>query len=156
MKKKEILILLVTVGIAIGLWFYFKNSAKKTTSENKIIEVTTAPKEETASPQATEIPETSSTPESDFVSDSGYIVAVQWRNDTVLRFDPFVDATYDIDGDVGGLQVEVKDGKWHVTNEQCPNHVCAQMGWVGVDDVTLPITCLPNNVIIFLEENPSE
>ncbi len=85
---------------------------------------------------------------------SGYVVAIQHRNTIVQEFDPMVDAVYKVDGDVGGLEVEVKDGKWHVINEQCPNHVCANMGWMGVNDVGVPITCLPNNVIIFLEETP--
>ena len=85
---------------------------------------------------------------------SGYVVAIQHRNQIVREFDPMVDAIYDVEGDVGGLQVEVKDGKWHVINEQCPNHVCANMGWMGVDDIGIPITCLPNNVMIFLEETP--
>ena len=85
---------------------------------------------------------------------SGYVVAIQYRSQIVREFDPMTDAVYDVDGDVGGLQVEVRDGKWHVINEQCPNHICANMGWMGVDDIGIPITCLPNNVIIFLEETP--
>ena len=83
---------------------------------------------------------------------SGYVVAVQHRNQIVKEFDPMVDAVYHIDGDTGGLEIEVKDGRWHVINEQCPNHVCAQMGWMGTEDTLLPITCLPNNIVIFLEE----
>ncbi len=85
---------------------------------------------------------------------SGYVVAVQHRMTIVKEFDPMVDAVYHIEGDVGGLDVEVKDGKWHVINEQCPNHVCAQMGWMGVEDNLMPITCLPNNIVIFLQESP--
>ncbi|MBQ9328823.1 MAG: NusG domain II-containing protein [Solobacterium sp.] len=85
---------------------------------------------------------------------SGYVVAIQHRNTIVMEFDPMVDAVYTVDGDTGGLQVEVKDGRWHVINEQCPNHVCANMGWMGVNDIGIPITCLPNNIIIFLEETP--
>ena len=85
---------------------------------------------------------------------SGYVVAIQRGSQIVREFDPMIDAVYDVDGDVGGLQVEVKDGKWHVINEKCPNHICANMGWMGVDDIGIPITCLPNNVMIFLEESP--
>ena len=84
--------------------------------------------------------------------DSGYKVAVQHRNTIVMEFDPMKDAVYQVEGDVGGLEIEVKDGKWHVINEQCPNHVCAEMGWMGVEDILLPITCLPNNIVIYLEE----
>lgn len=88
-------------------------------------------------------------------SSSGATVAVQHRNEIVLRFDPAKDAVYHVDGDTGGLDIEVKDGKWHVINEQCPNHICANMGWMGYDNVILPITCLPNNIIIFVEESQS-
>ena len=86
--------------------------------------------------------------------ESGYVVAVQHGANIVKEFDPMTDAVYTIEGDCGGLQVEVKDGKWHVINEKCPNHICANMGWMSVEDSLIPITCLPNNVIIYLEESP--
>lgn len=85
---------------------------------------------------------------------SGYVVAVQHGNEIVKEFDPMENQVYHIDGDCGGLEVEVKDGKWHVINEKCPNHVCAQMGWMSTEDSLFPITCLPNNIIIYLEESP--
>ncbi len=85
---------------------------------------------------------------------SGYTVAVQ-RGDTIVQeFDPLKDQTFHVDGDVGGLDVEVKEGKWHVIHEKCPNHVCANMGWMGISDTILPITCIPNNIIIYLKESP--
>lgn len=83
----------------------------------------------------------------------GVTVAVYHRSEIVLEFNSGKDAVYTIDGDYGTLDVEVKDGKWHVTNEICPNHVCAEMGWVGPGEY-LPITCLPNNVIV-VEETPA-
>ncbi len=83
-------------------------------------------------------------------SHSGVKVAVYYRNKIVKEFWSDEDATYHIDGDSNGLDVEVKDGKWHVTNEKCPNHVCAEMGWVGPGEY-LPITCLPNNIVVVEE-----
>jgi len=83
---------------------------------------------------------------------SGVTVAIQYRNDIVQEFDPAFDAVYTIEGDYGTLDVEVVDGKWHVINEVCPNHICAQMGWMSADDIAMPITCLPNNIIIYVEE----
>ncbi len=74
-------------------------------------------------------------------------IAIYHRDEIVQWFDPNVDAVYTVEGDYGTLDIEVKDGKWRVTNEQCPNHVCAGMGWVGPGEF-LPITCLPNNVIV--------
>jgi hypothetical protein len=85
---------------------------------------------------------------------SGYVVAVQRGSNIVMEFDPMVDAVYQVDGDYGGLEIEVKDGKWHVINEHCPNHICANMGWMGTGDALIPITCIPNNIMIFLEESP--
>ncbi len=80
------------------------------------------------------------------------LVAIYHQNKVVYTFDPEEDAIYHITGSYGTLDVEVKDGSWHVTNEQCPNHICAGMGWVTVDDM-IPITCLPNEVYIMVLEN---
>ena len=74
-------------------------------------------------------------------------VEVLHRGLVVQTFDPNVDAVYTIQGDYGTLEVEVKDGEWHVTNEQCPNHICSQTGWVSMDSY-LPIVCIPNDVIV--------
>ncbi len=78
---------------------------------------------------------------------SNETVAIYYRSEIIQTFDPNVDAVYTIEGDYGTLDVEVKDGKWRITNEECPNHVCAGMGWVSQGEY-LPITCLPNNVIV--------
>lgn len=83
----------------------------------------------------------------------GVMVAIYHRNKIVQEFDSGKDAVYTIDGDYGTLDVEVKDGKWRVTNEECPNHICAEMGWIGPGEY-LPITCLPNNVVV-VEETPA-
>ena len=45
---------------------------------------------------------------------SGTKVAIQHGNTIVQEFDPNVDAIYTVDGDTGGLQVEVKDGKVYI------------------------------------------
>jgi len=82
---------------------------------------------------------------------SGTTVQVYHGEEVVLEFDPEKDAVYDIEGDYGGLQIEVKDGSWHVINEECPNHICASMGWQDKDSL-IPITCIPNNIIIIVSE----
>lgn len=173
MKKKEIGIVIVVAMVALVLLWYFKrpktsqSQSEPIASTEPTAEATATPEaEETTTPEVSEEPEETATSEpsasadseedTGFVSQSGAVVAVQWRNDIVLEFDPYVDAIYDVDGDTGGLQVEVQDGKWHVTNEQCPNHICASMGWMGMDDIAIPITCLPNNIIIYIEEYPAE
>ncbi|MEF9968043.1 MAG: NusG domain II-containing protein [Longicatena sp.] len=78
------------------------------------------------------------------------VVKIIYRSDTVLEVDPTKDGEYWFDGSYGKLMVEVKDGQWRVTNEECPNHVCSKTGWVSIDDY-LPIICLPNEISVELK-----
>ncbi len=82
---------------------------------------------------------------------SDYLVQIIHGDEVVVEFDPYIDAVYTIQGDYGTLDVEVKDHKWHVTNEQCPNHICASEGWIGVDE-WFPIVCMPNGVIVIQKD----
>ncbi len=84
---------------------------------------------------------------------SGVTVAVQYHNKIVYEFDPAFDQEYELTGDYGKMIIEVKDMKWHVKEVECPNHICEGMGWMGPDDL-MPITCLPNNIIIYVEDKP--
>lgn len=79
------------------------------------------------------------------------LVAIQYQNKIIQRFNPNEDATYHIQGSYGTLDVEVKDNKWHVVNEECPNHICNKMGWKDITSIE-PIVCFPNEIMIFVEE----
>ena len=70
-------------------------------------------------------------------------VEVYYHDELVLTFQPDENNTYFVEGDVGGLEIEVKDNSWHVMNEKCPDHLCSKMGWKTVDDIE-PIVCMPN------------
>ena len=74
-------------------------------------------------------------------------VGILYQNELVQEFSPYEDAVYHLTGSYGELDVEVKDGKYRITNEDCPNHICSNMGWVGPDE-DLPIVCMPNEVIV--------
>ena len=54
-------------------------------------------------------------------------------------------------GDYGVMHVEVKDGKWHVGEVECPNHTCENMGWDDGNNF-MPITCIPNNIMLCTEQ----
>ncbi|NCB32986.1 MAG: hypothetical protein EOM64_03725 [Erysipelotrichia bacterium] len=82
------------------------------------------------------------------------LIDITHDGEVVQTFDPNKDAIYHIQGNYGTLDVEVKDGKWHVTNEECPNHICASMGWSSADD-SFPIVCVPNGVVIMKENSGS-
>ena len=79
-------------------------------------------------------------------SNIGYIY---YNNEIIYEFNIFVDKVYYIKGNYGDLYVEVKDQKWRVINEECPNHICSKMGYryKGHIDTSL-ITCIPNGVVI--------
>ena len=76
---------------------------------------------------------------------------VYYQNEPILKFDINEDFEYYFDGSYGRLYLEVNDQKWRITKEECPNHICSSMGWVGLDSI-LPITCLPNEVVVFVPE----
>ena len=80
----------------------------------------------------------------------GPSIEVIHGNTVVERLDPKVDGRYTIQGSYGELVVEVKDGKFRITDEECPNHVCSAMGWVESDGY-LTILCLPNEVMVGME-----
>ncbi|MDI9518737.1 MAG: NusG domain II-containing protein [Erysipelotrichaceae bacterium] len=75
------------------------------------------------------------------------IVQVVHNNEVIIEFDPDKDAVYKFTGSYGHMEVEVKDGMWRVTNEECPNHICSGVGWVSKDSY-IPIICIPNEVYV--------
>lgn len=73
-------------------------------------------------------------------------------NAVMLEFDINEDAVYHLRGDYGKFDVEVKDGKFRMTNVECPNHNCEGMGWQPDENFYLPIICIPNNVVVQLKD----
>ena len=74
-------------------------------------------------------------------------ILIVYHDRAVQSFDANTDGLYHGEGDYGSLDVEVKDGRWHVINEICPNHTCAKMGWKTPEDY-FPIQCIPNGITI--------
>ncbi|MCD7837035.1 MAG: NusG domain II-containing protein, partial [Lachnospiraceae bacterium] len=59
--------------------------------------------------------------------------------------------TFSITDDNGCYNiVEVRDGRIGITSASCPDKLCVHQGFV--DSCVLPITCLPNNVVILLQD----
>lgn len=44
------------------------------------------------------------------------------------------------------LEVEVKDGRVHISKETSPNNICSKQGWTS-SPIT-PLVCLPNHVFV--------
>ena len=73
---------------------------------------------------------------------------VEYRNIKVLEFDLNKDDIYEIEGTYGIVNLEIKNGEFHVFDVECPNHDCEQMGWINKDSL-FPIVCLPNEIVIY-------
>ncbi|MBP6126090.1 MAG: NusG domain II-containing protein [Leptotrichiaceae bacterium] len=55
---------------------------------------------------------------------------------------------------LGDMHIEVRNGKIGVTKEKSPNHYCSKIGFVS--EVTKPIICQPNKVIVLIENKKNE
>ena len=53
---------------------------------------------------------------------------------------------------IGKNTILVEPGRICVTEAECPDHVCIQMGWLSSEHPT-PIVCLPNEVVIMLSDS---
>ena len=73
-------------------------------------------------------------------------------NEVLLKFDINEDAYYELDVPYGKFHIEVKDGKYHAVDVDCPNQTCVNLGWAPSFGVYTPIICLPNSIEIVLVE----
>lgn len=55
------------------------------------------------------------------------------------------DGVYKVGGALGITTFEIKNGRVRIIDSPCPNKTCINQGWHS------PLVCLPNNVIITLE-----
>lgn len=56
------------------------------------------------------------------------------------------DGIYKVEGALGYTTFEIKDKKVRIIDSPCPNKTCIDQGW------TSPIVCLPNRVIITIQD----
>lgn len=73
------------------------------------------------------------------------------KGDLLLEFDINEDNYYELEGEYGIFHIEVKDGKCRATEVECPNHNCVEVGWISPTN-PLPIVCIPNNIVIRIDE----
>jgi hypothetical protein len=82
------------------------------------------------------------------------VAIVKVRSQEIMRIDLSKDGTYSVEGTLGTVSIEVKDGAIAVTQENSPNHYCSKQGYV--DNVNTPIVCLPNETVITIEGKSSD
>ena len=79
------------------------------------------------------------------ISRKGSIVKVNAAGNR-FEYSAKQDGIYKVAGLLGITTFEVKDGLVRIIDSPCPNKTCVNQGWHS------PLVCLPNNVIITLED----
>lgn len=74
---------------------------------------------------------------------------VYYENKEILEIDLNINDTYIVNGYNGDVVIEVLNKKIRVKEENSPLHICSKQGFVS--DST-PIICLPNKIVIKIEE----
>lgn len=81
------------------------------------------------------------------------VAIVTYREEEILRIDMSVDNNYIVQGTLGEVFIEVKDRALRVEKETSPYHLCSIQGWVEFANV--PIVCLPNHIVIMIQNTKS-
>ncbi|WP_305154664.1 NusG domain II-containing protein [uncultured Dubosiella sp.] len=84
-----------------------------------------------------------------FMAPDSTVAVVQVRNEEQLRISLLKDGKYSVDGTLGKVHIEVKDGAVRVEQENSPHHYCSRQGFV--DSPNTPIVCLPNETGVTIE-----
>ena len=93
--------------------------------------------------------------------DAAYIADI-YQNGELLTSIPLSEAeepyTFTVTGDNGCTnEIEVRPGSIGILSADCPDKLCVRQGFIS--DSLLPVTCLPNKVVIQLRpdtENPND
>ena len=69
----------------------------------------------------------------------------------LMSFNIYEDNYYTFKGNYGTFNLEVKDGKVRAVDVECPNQICVHTGWISSDN-PVPIICLPNGIVVTIDE----
>ncbi len=83
--------------------------------------------------------------------EEGTAVVAYYEDKKVLTVPLDVDNKYIINGYLGEVQIEIKNNRVRVLEENSPRHLCSNQGWISKSYES--IICLPNKVIINIENN---
>jgi hypothetical protein len=81
-----------------------------------------------------------------FTATEGSTVLIQREGTTLFKLDLHEPKTVNVEGSVGMVTVEVRDGSVAVTHADCPNHICVRTGWRSHAGAI--IVCAPNRVLV--------
>ena len=64
------------------------------------------------------------------------------------------DGDYTVEGALGAVVLQIRDGAVRVLDVSCPRRICCQMGWIKKSGQV--IVCLPNRLIVRIGEQRGE
>ena len=82
-------------------------------------------------------------------SRKGSVVRVEAAGE-VYEYPLEADGIYEVEGALGKTVFEITESRVHITESACPNKICVAAGFSS------PIVCLPNQVIITVEDEEGE
>lgn len=85
---------------------------------------------------------------------AGSYASVLVKGQEVMRLDLKENGQYSVQGTLGPVHIEVKDGQVAVTQENSPYHYCSKQGFTSSGVV--PIVCLPNDTVIMIESQQEQ
>ena len=87
----------------------------------------------------------------EFMKKKGSTAIVYYKNEAILTIPLHTDiTTYEVMGENGIVEIVAGNGKIKVEEENSPLHLCSRQGWV--DSSTQTIVCLPNKIVIKIED----
>ncbi|MEG0297811.1 MAG: NusG domain II-containing protein [Clostridium sp.] len=89
------------------------------------------------------------------VMPKGDSIEIIHMNEIIKTVDSNNDDRHEIKGSYGKMIVEVKGSKVRITEEECPNHICASIGWIEKDSY-MPIVCMPNDILVAFKVQGNE
>ena len=84
-----------------------------------------------------------------FQQNAGSYATVLVKGEEVMRLNLWENGQHTVEGTLGPVNIEVKDGQVAVTQENSPYHYCSKQGFTSSSAV--PIVCLPNDTVIMIE-----
>lgn len=79
------------------------------------------------------------------------IAHVYLENEQILEISLDKNGIYEVEGKISKLQIEVKDGKIGIIENECYDKTCIKMGFIN--DSSRTIICVPNGIIIKVDNN---
>lgn len=83
---------------------------------------------------------------SNLLNQEGTQAIIYHGNKVIQTIDLSFDKTYQVEGDLGNIDIEVKNHQIRVVEENSPYHLCSKQGYISSSSET--IVCMPNRIVI--------